>query len=88
MSDRPAPRGRWLALVLLASLAVNCLLAGVMFGTRIAGPALRDQPPVAAPLGGGAFGQHVGQSCRTPNGASSCWPCGPIARASGRRAWP
>ncbi len=61
MSDRPAPRSRWLALVLLASLAVNCLLVGVMFGARVAGPALRDQPPVAAPLGGGAFGQHVGQ---------------------------
>lgn len=61
MSDRSAPRGRWLALVLLASLAVNCLLVGVMFGTRIAGPALHDQPPVAAPLGGSAFGQHVGQ---------------------------
>ena len=62
MSDRPAPRGRWLAAVVLASLAVNCLLIGVMFGSRVTGPALRGQPPpVAAPQGGGAFGQHVGQ---------------------------
>lgn len=69
MSDRSAPRGRWLGLVVLASLAVNCLLIGVMFGSGVTGPALRGEPPAAAPpagapqagmpLAGGGFGQRV-----------------------------
>ncbi len=60
MSDRPAARGRWLAVVVLVSMGINCLLIGGMFGARVAGPALRGPLPAAAPVAGGGFGQRVG----------------------------
>ena len=60
MSDRPAPRRRWLPFVVLASFAVNCLLIGLLLGALFAAPPAPVEP-VAAPPAWGGFGQHAAQ---------------------------
>ena len=60
MSDRPVPRRSWLAVVLLASLAINALTVGMLIGSGFAVPMLRAQAPAGPPAWGG-FGNSVNQ---------------------------